>query len=490
MQGAHESADSDVREAGPYSVGPAPLDPASVPSGSSGLTCFTGYRQAGGRRVVVEEEEEEENAPTCELDVCANILEVEWCGGPSVSSGSLGFARFYGYWKAGGNRVFEEEEEEEDEVGIPACELDVHANALEVEQHQGTSVSSGPLGIARFHGYQRAGGNRAEEEEEGIPACELDVHADVLEVERCHGPLVPSSPFGLAPGPTRFAGLWTARHQTAVVAEEEESELPLETSVATGTRGVEWPSRASAPSRASGFDVLAGPSSTGDCELQLVEEEQVDAPESVPDTDVEMYGVDRHSGGSAPSEVLDSSASGGPAMDGVDLLGSEGHLDGHNDNFDNVDGNGDEHRHSDDSAWKVPDLAMDTLKAILDALRSGRDPTHIVPNTPFDRALDLWKDHEKLGRARVSLAAKSKDPSMDIFLQTHLTGMLGVLNLYLDPVLHHTWTEASVIVAQIQGSGEKHVRNLCQWILDFVRAGELPSHRYGLACWFCLNMRT
>ena len=65
--------------------------------------------------------------------------------------------------------------------------------------------------------------------------------------------------------------------------------------------------------------------------------------------------------------------------------------------------------------------------------------------------------------------------------------MLGVLNLYLDPVLHHTWTEASLIVAQIQGSGEKCVCNLRQWILDFVRAGVLPSHCYGLACWFLLE---
>lgn len=114
------------------------------------------------------------------------------------------------------------------------------------------------------------------------------------------------------------------------------------------------------------------------------------------------------------------------------------------------------------------------MKAILDALHSGQDPTHIVPNTPFDRALDLWKDHEKLGQARVSLAAKSKDPSTDIFLRTRLTGMLGVLNPYLDPVRHHTWTEASVIVAQIQGSGEKHAHKLRQWILDFVRAGGAP----------------
>ena len=113
-----------------------------------------------------------------------------------------------------------------------------------------------------------------------------------------------------------------------------------------------------------------------------------------------------------------------------------------------------------------------------------------MPNTPFDRALDLWKDYEKLGGVRVSLAAKSKDPCIDIFFRTCLTGMLGVLNLYLDPVLHHTWTEASLIVAQIQGSGEKHACDLCQWILDFVRAGVLHHIAMGWLAGFCLKMRT
>ena len=217
-------------------------------------------------------------------------------------------------------------------------------------------------------------------------------------------------------------------------------------------------------------------------------EEEEDSPRSVPHTDAEEYKVDWHSGGSVPSEILGSSVSGGPSVDGVDLLGLEGHLSGHDDDFGDSNGDDDEHHHnSDNVAWKVLDLATDTLKSILDALRSGRDPTHIVPNTPFDRALDLWKDHEKLGWACVSLAAKCKDPCIDIFLWTHLTGMLGVLNLYLDPVLHHTWTEASLIVARIQGSGEKCAHNLCQWILDFVRAGVLPSHCYGLACWFLLE---
>ena len=101
-------------------------------------------------------------------------------------------------------------------------------------------------------------------------------------------------------------------------------------------------------------------------------EEEEDSPRSVPHTDAEEYKVDWHSGGSVPSEILGSSVSGGPSVDGVDLLGLEGHLSGRDNDFGDGDGDDDEHHHnSDEFAWKVPDLAMDTLKSILDALCSG-----------------------------------------------------------------------------------------------------------------------
>ena len=126
----------------------------------------------------------------------------------------------------------------------------------------------------------------------------------------------------------------------------------------------------SAHSRALDIGGLAGSSRYGGCELRLMEEEE-DSPESVPHTDAKVYKVDWHSGGSVPLEILGSSASGVPSIDGVDLLGLEGHLSGHDDDFGDSDGDDDEHHHSDDGAQKVPDLAMDTFKSILDALCSG-----------------------------------------------------------------------------------------------------------------------
>ncbi|KAN0129547.1 hypothetical protein V8E53_012635, partial [Lactarius tabidus] len=519
-QEAHESADSDVVKVGPSGANPAPggirvpvftaksgragskgvisveddeghNSPGSeletgtsahedeqchgttVPSRHSGLARFSGYRRAGSWKAVREEEEEEdgddEGAPASEMEVRANELEVERPSGTTTpsKSGHLGLAHFPGYRLAGGRKLVKEEEEEDDNNDAPASECAV----LEVERRSGPSVPSRPghSGLARFPGYRLTGGRKLVEEEEeednddDAPGSE---HA-VLEVEHRSGPSVPSRPLGVAPGPSSVAVSWTAHRQSVVMAEDEESapasESEPEISDGAGACRVEWPIGATAPTRTLGLRYSAGPSRTGGREPVMVEEEEEDSPESVPPMDAEAHEVGLCSGGSAPSENLGSSASGGPSVDAVDLFGLESHLDGREDNLRDGDSDDDE---GDDGAQKV---ATSTLKAILDALRAGQDPTHIVPNTPFDRALDLWKDHEKLGQARMSLAAKCKDARIDVFLRTCLTGMLGVLNLYLDPVLHHTWTEASLIVSRIQGSGEKQAHNLRQWILDFIR---------------------
>jgi len=95
--------------------------------------------------------------------------------------------------------------------------------------------------------------------------------------------------------------------------------------------------------------------------------------------------------------------------------------------------------------------AKHTVTDVLQALRCGQDLAKLTPPMPLDKELDLWMDFEQLGHARVMLAVKSKDLSLDALLQTHLTGMLGVLNLYLEPTLHYTWREASSVVARMQG---------------------------------------
>lgn len=60
-----------------------------------------------------------------------------------------------------------------------------------------------------------------------------------------------------------------------------------------------------------------------------------------------------------------------------------------------------------------------------------------------------------------------------------MTGMVGVLNLYLDPELSYTWREASLVTAKSQGHGICHARNLRTWIHQFLSRGVLPFHRFG-----------
>jgi len=124
------------------------------------------------------------------------------------------------------------------------------------------------------------------------------------------------------------------------------------------------------------------------------------------------------------------------------------------------------------------------VRDILQALRCGCDSTFL---TPLDKALELWKDKEKLSNAHATLTSKSKDLRVDTLLQAWLTGMAGVLNLYLNPLAQHTWREASLVVARVQGGGEKMAWKMRSWILKFIRTSELPSHGYAHNRWSLLE---
>ena len=67
------------------------------------------------------------------------------------------------------------------------------------------------------------------------------------------------------------------------------------------------------------------------------------------------------------------------------------------------------------------------------------------------------------------------------------TGMKGVLNLYLDPKLNHSWMKASVTVAKVEGHGVKCAQKLQEWILAFAWTEVLPVHHYGQSQWNVLD---
>lgn len=79
-----------------------------------------------------------------------------------------------------------------------------------------------------------------------------------------------------------------------------------------------------------------------------------------------------------------------------------------------------------------------------------------------DHALNQinYKHFPKLHDIQEKLKLKSRDKTLDIIFRIRLLGMVGTLNLYLDPELTYTWREASLIAAKSQGRGLHHVRNL------------------------------
>ena len=104
-----------------------------------------------------------------------------------------------------------------------------------------------------------------------------------------------------------------------------------------------------------------------------------------------------------------------------------------------------------------------------------------------DQASGLWKDKVALSKALVKLAEKCRDPQLDLTLCGRLTGMKGVLNIFLDPKLNYSWTAASLMVANIEGCGVKRARKLREWVLAFAHSEVLPVHHYGQSRWNVLD---
>ena len=101
-------------------------------------------------------------------------------------------------------------------------------------------------------------------------------------------------------------------------------------------------------------------------------------------------------------------------------------------------------------------------------LRSQRAPPDESPAAPADKALDLLRDCAALSRARETLMLRSQDKLLDVVFRAHISAMVGVLNIFLDPDLPYTWRKASMVVAKAQGHGSTRARSIRAWILDFV----------------------
>ncbi|CAA7270358.1 unnamed protein product [Cyclocybe aegerita] len=118
---------------------------------------------------------------------------------------------------------------------------------------------------------------------------------------------------------------------------------------------------------------------------------------------------------------------------------------------------------------------------LLKQLHECRCPEDPSPEHQAERLLNqlTYQDFPALRRAKAKLTVASCDKKIDIFFQARITGMVGTLNLYLDPQLSYSWHQVSLIAAKAAGCGPNHAQNLWTWIQKYLRAGKLPLHRYG-----------
>ncbi|KAG2363590.1 hypothetical protein BDR07DRAFT_1460242 [Suillus spraguei] len=118
---------------------------------------------------------------------------------------------------------------------------------------------------------------------------------------------------------------------------------------------------------------------------------------------------------------------------------------------------------------------------MLEDIWNGRPPSDDSPETFTDSVLNAlnYKDFPALRHARAKITVNSKDKKLDVIFRSHITAMLGTLNLYLDPELSYGWREASLVVSKSRGQGINHAHNICTWIHQFLHNGKLPFHQYG-----------
>ncbi|KAH8978506.1 hypothetical protein EDB86DRAFT_2836683 [Lactarius hatsudake] len=168
-QNVHESADSDVQEVDRHGGDSAPSGTPGFPVNAlSGRTCHRGVALA---------EEEEESSPGSDSESGAGMREVNWHGGASALSRTLGLAITASSGGSGNGR--ENMVLADEEMGSPRSEPEPGAVAREVDWRCGGSAPSGTSGlaIATLSGRYGHGNVVLEEEEEGSPESEPELAA-------------------------------------------------------------------------------------------------------------------------------------------------------------------------------------------------------------------------------------------------------------------------------------------------------------------------
>ena len=94
------------------------------------------------------------------------------------------------------------------------------------------------------------------------------------------------------------------------------------------------------------------------------------------------------------------------------------------------------HAKTEDKAAPDANGTQRIIQVLLEDLCYGHAPVDESPSSPVDNALKLLCDHAVLSKAQERL--QSQDKSLNIVFQAHISAIIGVLNLFLDPGTSYT----------------------------------------------------
>ena len=126
---------------------------------------------------------------------------------------------------------------------------------------------------------------------------------------------------------------------------------------------------------------------------------------------------------------------------------------------------------------KAEDKKIHTMSKCLDVLRQEALVYQETPGRAASSTLEVLGNQSKLQEASVELTKASKKGDLDVIVWACIAAMIGLLEIYSDQNLGYSWRTASRVISKTQGCGTHHVQHICEWVMDFLRLGDLPLHQ-------------
>ena len=136
---------------------------------------------------------------------------------------------------------------------------------------------------------------------------------------------------------------------------------------------------------------------------------------------------------------------------------------------------------------KAEDKKIHTVRKCLDVLQHEALVYQEIPKRAASSTLEVLGNQSKLQKASAELTKASKKGDFDVVVQACIAAMISLLEIYSDQNLGYSWRTASKVVSKIQGHGTHHMQCICEWVMDFLRSGDLPLHQLNWKQWTILD---